>query len=143
MKPARFIFNSDYTTARITSQKELSVTIPNDFTVHAPTERYVIGRTSTVLDNADDIYSVYYTSDKYNYMSPGLQCNTIPSGSVSRSPAYGDSHEAVMCDVTVAGNQVTLEVYCYNINTFYDLRYIGYGQTITAHILTFKDPFSA
>lgn len=142
MKPARFILNSDYTTMRNTGVKELSITIPNDFTIHAPTTSYVIGRTSTYLGDDTDSFDVYFSSDKFNYTCPGLEGYTAPDGSVSRSPAYGDSHEVVGFFVTFNGNQVTLEAKAYNFNDFYDLRYIGYGQTITAHILTFKDPFS-
>lgn len=145
MKPARFILNSDYTTVRNTGHKEVSVTIPNDFTApYSPSgTRYIIGRVSVTLGDASDSFSIYYSSDKFNYISPSLDYGyTIPEGSKTHSDTYGDSHEDISFNTKVNGNTATFEVSCLNPYPQGGLRFIGYGQTITAHILTFKDPFS-
>lgn len=138
MKPARFIFNSDYTNVRCTGQLQLSVTIPNDFTVPASVNEYTIGTTTAVLADGSDTLTAYYSSNKYDYTTPGFYCVTIPQGSTTTSEM-----DEVVCNVTVTGNVARLTVTCYNPLQESSVRFQGYGQTITAHIITYKDPFSA
>ena len=145
MKPARFIFNSDYTAIRNTGHIKLSITIPNDFTAPESQggEYYIIGVTSAALGDPNDSFTVYFESDKYNYICPGVFGYTVPEGSYSHSDYYGDTHEDINLSLTFPNNTARLEVYTLNPYPQGGLRFIGYGQTITAHILTFKDPFSA
>lgn len=146
MKPARFIFNSDYVTSRITGEKKLEIVIPNDFTapVSPSGDYYTIGVTSTTLPNDTDTFSIYVSSSRYNYISPGGDFGyTLPEGSVSHSDIYGDSHQDIYLGVEITGNTATFKAYTLNPYPAGGLRFTGYGQTVTAHILTFKDPFSA
>ena len=139
MKPARFIFNSDYTTVRCTGEVQLSVTIPNDFTVPPSVDEYTIGTTTAVLADESDTLMAYYSSSRYNdYTTPGFYCVTIPEGSSTTSAI-----DEVVCMITVTGNVARLTVTCYNPLQESTVRFQGYGQTITAHIITYKDPFSA
>lgn len=144
MKPARFIFSSDYSTVRNTGVTDLSVTIPNSFTIPvSPTGAYyIIGRTSAKIGNKEDSFMVYWSSDKYDYMTNGYFGYTLPDGAKAHSAAYGDSRPDVYIEVDIQGDTATLTARCLNTYPEGSLTFTGYGQTITAHVYTFKDPFS-
>lgn len=137
MKPARFILNSDYTTVRSTGETKMSITIPNSITVPINTSRYTIGQTTANIGNSADTFMVYYTSDAFPYTTLGWYGATKPDGASTTNP----DPNYVSFSVTVSGNIATFEVYCYGDDAA-ARTWTGYGQTITAHILTFKDPFS-
>lgn len=137
MKPARFILNSDYTTTRNTGETTLSITIPNSITVPIDVEKYTIGTTTAKIGNSADTFMIYFTSSAFPYNSPGSMGGTKPSGA---STTYAGT-DYIFYNVSINGNTATLEVWCYG-NIYTATSWNGYGQTITAHILTFKDPFS-
>lgn len=145
MKPARFILNSDYVTTRKTGEFSESVTIPNDF--YTPSAEpgvdpeYVIAQKTITLPTDTDTFIMYFTSSAFDYAVFGWWTGTKPDG------AYVDGlfHETdiyVNVDLLCQGNVVTFKVFCSNPFPSGTAHYVGYGQTITAHILTFKDPFS-
>jgi hypothetical protein len=139
MKPARFILNSDYCTVRNTGKGELSITIPNSIYLPAGTQPFhVIGTTSGRFGNPSDSYMIYYTSSLYNYSTPGPVCTIKPSGS-STTSGYNDT---VTASVRVSGDTFTLSVRTDNQLLNFAETYAGFGMTVTAHIITFKDPFS-
>lgn len=150
MKPARFILNSDYTTVRNTGYKEMSVTIPDNFVApyidphgQGRVPDYVIGRSSVTFGESTDCFYVYLTSSRYDYASSGTWGLTKPDGSSATSSIWGPEDYAVSIEVNVRGNVFELEVFCTSASVPENiLTYSGFGQTITAHILTFKDPFS-
>ena len=137
MKPARFIINSDYTTVRNTGYKEVSASIPNNFTVPAGSTEYVVAIASTTLNNETDCFSVYFTSSRYDYITLGYYGVTVPEGSYTTSPI-----DEVYFRLDINGTTATLTISCINAFPEESSNYQGYGQTITAHILTFKDPFT-
>lgn len=138
MKPARFILNSDYTTTRRGSHKTVSVTIPDLITVPYWEGEHTIATATVALDNDTDMFTTYFSSDKYNYISLGDYGATVPDGSSTTSVVEG-----VNFRLTIVGNIATLKATCINGMMEEDVTFTGYGQTITAHIFTFKDPFSA
>lgn len=144
MKPARFILNSDYTTVRETGHIEMSITIPNSFTAPpSPSgDYYNIGTKTATIGDASDSFLVYFTSSRYDYKTFGFWCYTIPDGSKVHSDTYGDTHDDIYCYVNVSGNTATFTVECLNHYPQGSVVYSGYGQTITAHVLTFKDSFT-
>lgn len=144
MKPARFIFNSDYSTVRNTGVTDLTVTIPDHFTIPVSPSGayYIIGRTSAIIGNKEDSFAVYYESSKYDYITSGGFGYTIPDGAKAHSDIYGDSKPDIIFEVEITGNTATFRARCLNSYPQGDLTFTGYGQTITAHVYTFKDPFS-
>lgn len=151
MKPARFILNSDYTTIRITGRKELSITIPDLIEYSKPQMDggYIIGQLSYNKPDINDGVSVYFTSSRYNYAMPGMMGYTRTEGSTfetigdpTSSYTYSD-----LIDYTLeqkSGGLLVFSAVCPSEGggSGFSFRYRGYGQTITAHIITFKDPFS-
>lgn len=151
MKPARFIFNSDYATIRTREHKELSITIPNYIEYSIPSyesSEYKIGELTYTKANDDDFILVYFTSSKYDYMMFGRYGDTQPDGATCT--VLGDPsgawiyNEDITFDVRQNGSQIKFRILCLSKGggSGVSFRYQGYGQTITAHILTFKDPFS-
>ena len=137
MKPARFILNSDYATVRSTGSKELSITVPNSITVPTGTAEYTIGSLSVNVGSSTDSFMVYFTSSLYDYACFGVSGSTKPSGA---STTYTGTTQ-VFFGVTFNGSTATFKVTCGgNVST--PTTWTGYGQTITAHIFTFKDPFT-
>ena len=141
MKPARFILNSDYTTDRITGKNDVSVTIPDQFTVPAYTyDSYLIGSASAKVGKAKNSFNVFFESSLFQYRSDStLIGRTRPSGAHTST---GEYYELLWFYVSINGDTYTLKVYAPENPTSSAVTYYGYGQTITAHILTFKDPFS-
>lgn len=146
MKPARFILNTDYTTSRNMEIYTPSITIPDEFTYTIPFEEtYIIGRIQIPKKSKSNSFSVYFSSSRFDYDSYGSWGNTKPEGAVfSYVPTTGAYSYSDLIGMRVVdrGDKLVFEVYSYGSGgaTF---TYEGYGQTITAHILTFKDPFSA
>lgn len=138
MKPARFILNTDYTTVRNTGHKTLSITIPDSITVPSWQSEHTIATAYTTIDSENDAFMTYFSSSRYNYITPGDWGVTIPDGATTTSVI-----EDVSFEVTIDGNTVTLRAYCINGMQEEDVYFNGYGQTITAHIITYKDPFNA
>ena len=137
MKPARFILNSDFTTVRNTGKLDLKITIPNSFVVPADTTTYLIGRTTGQCGNASDSYYVVFESSLFQYVSVGNRGTTKPEGAGSSPAAYADPFLYVKANGNTFTFEITVNAYSSSATTF-----TGYGQTITAHIYTFKDPFS-
>lgn len=134
MKPARFIFNSDLTTLRNTGHIQLSIIVPNSFTVGS-SER-TIGTQTAKIGDPDNSFFVYFTSSLYDYVTTGFFGYSAPDNAYT-TPSTNPKAE-IYYDVTVSGDTATFRVTASNLNS----TYTNYGQTITAHILTFKDPFS-
>lgn len=138
MKPARFILNSDYNTVRNTGETKLTVTIPNSVIVPSYMTEYKFATTAANIGNPTDTFLVYFTSSAFPYSSLGSWGSTKPNGA-SVSPAYVS--DEMYFEVIINGTTATLNVWCWG-NGENAITWNGYGQTLTAHILTFKDPFS-
>ena len=133
MKPGRFILNSDYCTTRNVADGEIKGTIPNSYTTPAGSVNYVLNLgTATVGDPTDNV-SIWYTSSKYNYATYGATAHLNPAGAQGLN--------GVSARVSKNGNVYTLKLIFGN-QLPNAQTYTGYGMTITAHIHTFKDPFS-
>lgn len=137
MKPARFILNSDYTTVRNTGETTLSITIPNEIIVPTDVFEYTIGQTTANVGSATDTFMTFFTSSAFPYSVLGIWGGTKPNGA---STTYTGTDE-ISFRMTINGNVASFEAWC-NGNIYLPTTWTGYGQTITAHILTFKDPFS-
>ena len=143
MKPARFILNSDYATTRKTGEFSESITIQNDFTVPATVSdpTYVIGQKIITLPTGTDTFIMYFTSNEFDYAAFGWYCPTKPDGAyVDGLFHYTDQY--ISLDLLCNGSTITFKATCSNPFPSGTARFVGYGQTVTAHILTFKDPFS-
>ena len=142
-KPARFILNSDYTTVRKTGEYEMSVTIPNDFTTPANPhgEYYTIGQKTITIPNVSDTFFMFTTSSRYDYATPGWYGSTLPTGATVDG-VFHYENKTIYFEISVEGSTAKLIVECLNPMPEGTARWRGYGQTITAHILTFKDPFT-
>lgn len=136
MKPARFILNSDYTTVRNTGETKLSITIPNSITTPLGEGDYIIGQTTANIGSATDTFMIYFTSSAFPYSTLGRFGATKPNGA-STTHAIDEIYFGVKINGSIA--TFTVECARYDDET---TTWTGYGQTITAHILTFKDPFS-
>lgn len=132
MKSGRFILNSDFCTTRITGEYELSGTIPNSYTTPAHSPNYTITLGTVELGDNGDSFFIYYTSSIFNYATIGPIVNPKPSG------ATGLNGIAVY--IVKNGNRYTM--YLKFGNQQNAETYKGFGMVITAHIKTFKDPFS-
>ena len=141
-KPARFILSSDYSTLRVTGQKELSITIPNDFTLpeQQTGDYHTIGKLTYMIPSQSDSFYFYFSSSITDYTCIGWHGSTIPDGSYRQYDQFTD-HEPVVFDVKINGSTLTFTVECLP-SVLWSTRFYGYGQTITLHIITFKDPFS-
>lgn len=137
MKPARFILNSDYATVRKTGEITMSITIPNSITVPEGVLDYIIGTETASVGNPADTFMVYFTSTAFPYSALGRWGYTKPDGA---STTYVGSDE-IDFNLVINGSTATFKVWC-NGEPYSTATWTGYGQTITAHILTFKDPFS-
>lgn len=151
MKPARFILNSDYTTVRIREHKKIPITIPDYIEYSQPTydgRGHTLSQVTYTKANASDSVMIYFTSDRYDYAMPGEYGYTVPEGSsytiIGSSSAPYVSSDQILFEVRQKGNVLTYRVVCPSEGggSGLSFRYQGYGQTITAHILSYKDPFS-
>lgn len=143
MKPARFILNSDYTALRVIGTKELSVTIDDSITVPPGSGMHSKTGDTVTLENEGDLLEVYYTSSLYDYTTPGWYAFTRPDGAYTDSGATG--HRAVITiRLRRQGNQLSIVASWRNRQPGQSTvdHYIGYGQTVTAHVIIYKDPFS-
>jgi hypothetical protein len=144
--------NSDYAMVRLREHKELSLSIPDNIEYSKPYDGdspgYTLGTVSFVKANADDSVMVYFTSSRYDYSMIGRMGETVPEG--SSFTMIGDPTSTVTYGpqigfmVRQTGNTIKFEAWCPSMGggPGVSFRYQGYAQTITAHVLTFKDPFS-
>lgn len=132
MKPGRFILNSDFCTNRKNSLGEISAQIPDPYTTPAsqPGYKLLLGEV-TVGDSTDNVY-VWFTSSRYNYATFGPLTSIAPAGATGLN--------GVSAFVTKKKNKYSL--YLQFGNQMQAQTYRGYGMTLTAHIQTYKDPFS-
>ena len=137
MKPARFILNSDYTTVRNTGSIDLSLTVPNSFTIPASSpNKYIISTTSAKVGSEGDSFGVRFSTSLGMSTDNTVYGYTKPAGATTTS-----NDDGVFFRVYKNGDTFTFSVGAYHI-TGTAATFNGYGQTITAHIYTFKDPFS-
>lgn len=132
MKPARFILNSDYCTTRITGEGEIKGTVPNSYTTPSGSPNYKLTLGTINLGDKGDNCIIWMTSSLYNYATVGP--NTV------LEPAGASGLNGVTANVKKVGNTYTLFLQFGNQQSA--STYTGYGMTLTAHIRTFKDPFS-
>lgn len=130
MKPGRFIMNTDYCTPKISAQDTIELTIPSSFPAgpNAP----VVFSVSKNIGNKEDSYRAYIKSNLFDYAT-GFPCSIVFDG------AQGVN--GITVHLLKAGSTFTLEVRA-GTQASSDT-YVGYGQTITAHIQTFVSPFQA
>lgn len=133
MKSGRFILNSDFCTTRVTGSKELVGTIPNSYTTPSGSPNFKMVLNTTTVGDAADNYSIYFTSSSYSYATPGPICTPKPSGSTGLN--------GITVAVSKKGNSYTLYIVFGNQSS--PETYTGFGMAITAHIKTYKNPFSA
>lgn len=129
MKVGRFILNSDFCTLRNSGYSEISGTIANSVTVPAGQITTTTLGTATVGENSDS-FSVLFSSSAYNYSTPGPICD-ISNGS-----------STIVAQVIKTGNSYALKVIFNNENGSSSRTFSGFGQTLTAKIHTYKDPFT-
>lgn len=140
MKPARFILNSDYTTLRNTGHGEVSVVIPNTITIPSSVsvgDSYLIGRSSVKVGSPSDSFSVVFSTSYYDYDSIGLWGMTRRNDATSSAGDY----PLVVFYISVNGDEFILQAYVTKTATGTQTL-SNYGLTLTAHIYTFKDPFT-
>ena len=137
MKPARFILNSDFTTVRNTGSVDLSLTVPNNFTIPADAQnKYILGTISAKVGSAGDSFGVRFSTSLGMSTDNTVYGYTKPAGATTTS-----NDDGVFFRVYKNGDTFTFTIGAYHINGT-AATFNGYGQTITAHIYTFKDPFS-
>ena len=127
MKATRFILNTDYVTSQNDDEFTMSVTLPSSFSVSAGQVRE-FSTTLTREGTASKDYRCYFTSTATNYAVTGALEVWVEYGS-----------DVLLGALRRAKDKWTFVVY----NAAYPTAktYSGTGQTITAHIQTFIDPF--
>lgn len=128
MKACRFIMNTDYITPQNDTEIELSVTLPSSYTVPA-TQTRKFSASQTIKGAGSRDFRCYFTSTAFNYALTGCLEATLQFGS-----------DTLWITVERAKDKFTLSVYgpAYPSSSH---TFSGTGQTITAHIQTFKDAF--
>ena len=134
MKAGRFILNSDLCTSRNSAEGKITLTIPNSVTAPAHSPNYTIATGVANVGDPSDSFNVFFTTDKYDYATPGPIAQLNPAGSSGLNGVFADVHKT--------GNQYKFKVDTGNSDQSVAQVYSGFGMTITAHIYTYKDPFS-
>ena len=129
MKACRFILNSDYVTSQNDKEYTISVSLPSSFYVPANTLQE-FKTTINVPNSASKDYRCYITSTAFNF---GL------TGVLEAGLKYGNDNLNIA--LIRDKNNYTLSVYA--PKSLSAKTYSGTGQVITAHIMTFVDPFQA
>ena len=132
MKPGRFILCSDFCTNREGSYAEIVGQIPNSYTTPAGQPNYTVLLGEITIGDAPDNVYVWFTSSKYNYATYGPLVSLSPAGATGLNgvAAYVKKNKNKYSLYVVYGNQMQAETYK------------GYGMTLTAHVQTYKDPFT-
>lgn len=127
MKATRFIFNTDYATHQNDAEFTLSITLPASFSVSAgQVKKYTA--TKTVKGSASKDYRCYFNTSINNYGITGVLEVEIQYGS---DILYGA--------IERQKDKWTLNVH--NLATVSSHTYSGQARVVTAHIMTFVDPF--
>lgn len=127
MKATRFILNSDYVTAQNDAEFTISVTLPSSFSVSAAQIRRFTSSV-TVKGSASKDYRCYFTTTVNDYAI---------TGGLEGSLRYGSDDLNIA--IERAKDKWTLAVY--NPAPVSAKTYSGTSRVITAHIMTFVDPF--
>ena len=127
MKATRFILNTDYITSQNDAEFTLSVTLPSSFSVSAAQVK-TFSDSKTVKSTASKDYRVWFETTLNNY---------AVVGSFETEIQYGADY--LHCVVQRQKDKWTLVVY--NPAPTSAKTYSGASRVITAHIMTFVDPF--
>lgn len=127
MKATRFILNSDYVTAQNDAEFTISVTLPSSFSVSTAQIRRFTSSV-TVKGSASKDYRCYFTTTVNDYAI---------TGGLEGSLKYGSDDLNIA--IERAKDKWTLAVY--NPAPVSAKTYSGTSRVITAHIMTFVDPF--
>lgn len=127
MKATRFILNSDYVTAQNDAEFTISVTLPSSFSVSAAQIRRFTSSV-TIKGSASKDYRCYFTTTVNDYAI---------TGGLEGSLRYGSDDLNIA--IERAKDKWTLAVY--NPAPVSAKTYSGTSRVITAHIMTFVDPF--
>lgn len=127
MKATRFILNSDYVTAQNDAEFTISVTLPSSFSVSAAEIRRFTSSV-TLKGSASKDYRCYFTTTVNDYAI---------TGGLEGSLRYGSDDLNIA--IERAKDKWTLAVY--NPAPVSAKTYSGTSRVITAHIMTFVDPF--
>lgn len=127
MKATRFILNTDYATSQNDNEFTLSVTIPSTFSVAAGEIRRFTS-SKTIVGSSSKDYRCHITTSVHNYSITGC---------LEGSLAFGDSNLNIA--IERAKDKFTLAVY--NPAPVSAKTYSATSRVVTAHIMTFVDPF--
>ena len=130
MKTGRFIIATDFCTSKISAQDSIRLTIPNSFP--SGPQSPVVFAASKNIGSMGESFRIWLESDLFDY-------GTGHPWHMRFDGAQGLN--GITIDVIRAGNTFTLRVHT-GTQASPDT-YVGYGQTITAHIQTFVSPFQA
>ena len=129
MKPSRFILNTDYVTHQNDAEIEITISLPSSYTVPKnQTKKFSASKTLTGSSSKD--YRCYITSSAFNFAITGVLEGQL---------AYGSN--TMLLAIEREKDKFTFSAYM--PATTVDKTYSGTGQTLTAHIQTFVDPFQA
>lgn len=127
MKATRFILNTDYVTSQNDAEFTISVSLPSSFSV-AAAEVKKFSASKTVAGTASKDYRCYFTTTINDY---------AVTGSFEVGIQYGSDY--LQCAVQRQKNKWTLVIY--NPAEVSAKTFTGTSRVVTAHIMTFVDPF--
>ncbi len=130
-RPSRFIINSDMATTKKLGERTLTITLPDSRFVPQDADAYVTA-TADISEFKSASYRVMLKSSKYSYASP-LTSFIIPC----QQDGYGSGLPG---SIYRTGNTLEMRI---QFPSAYgqDTTWTGMGQTITANVEFFEDPF--
>lgn len=127
MKATRFILNTDYVTSQNDTEFTISVSLPSSFTC-AKAEVKKFTSSKTVKSSASKDYRCYFTTTLNNYAVTGAMDISVQYGSDELNCAIQRQKDKwTLC----ISNPAKVEAHTYS----------GSSRVVTAHIMTFVDPF--
>lgn len=131
MKACRFIMNTDYAMSQNDTEFDLSINIPSSWTQPHGTAAVVEFKAEKTIEGSSSRdFRCYLTSTAFNFAIVNAQEAYLQFG-----------NDLITIQIARSKNKYTLKAFG-GKDPYYDKTYSGTGQTITAHIQTFKDPFS-
>lgn len=127
MKATRFILNTDYVTHQNDTEFTMAVSLPSSFSTSA-SEVKKFTTSKTVKGSASKDYRCYFTTTLNDYAVTGvLECQI----------QYGS--DFLNCAIQRQKDKWTMCIY--NMASPSAKTFSGSSRVVTAHIMTFVDPF--